>query len=502
MKINKRTQSLFVNVVLMLVLALTTTNTNASPENVTVPDFTAIDRYITAQMNQLGIPGLGLGIIHGNQVVHLHGFGVADSSRRAVTPQTPFHIGSITKPFTAVAVMQLVEAGKIDLDAPVQKYIPWFEVTDKEQSPKVTVRSLLTHTSGISEKDGNRIWVSPFGLEATLRGLGALPLTNPVGTTWQYSNINFSLAGLIVEKVSGQSYADYITQHIFQPLDMHHTFTSHASALADGLSAGHYYLLGYPFEGNGPLPPSYLPSGLVISTAEDLSHFAIAELNDGQYNGTSILSPRGMAETHTPGLAMMRGDYRGAMDWAVGTVDGIPVLRHDGDTGYFHGIIFLQPDQKWGVILLGNASGFVEITQVDDIAKNVVEMLNRRAPASVSPTFGMRLLYWAILLMPFLLVVGIVYGWRNRKRTKGWHVLVTVLLYLVIAYLVMQIPIPFPIPSMLVFYPEVAYGLLGTVTVGIGWSVIYTVIFLMRRKSWQLNLRLNGAERVHGFRGF
>ncbi len=126
-------------------LALTIGNVNASP-TLRETDFAAIDAYVATQRDNLGIPGLALGIDKDGQIVHLQSFGVADSSGRAVTPQTHFRLGSTTKSFTAPAVMQLVEAGKIDLDVPVQVYLPWFELADKEASAKIMVRNLLNHT--------------------------------------------------------------------------------------------------------------------------------------------------------------------------------------------------------------------------------------------------------------------------------------------------------------------------------------------------------------------
>ncbi|HSR30120.1 MAG TPA: serine hydrolase domain-containing protein, partial [Anaerolineae bacterium] len=217
-----------------LMLTLTIGNVGASVAQLGETDFAAIDAYVTTQRNDLGIPGMALGIVQGGQIAHLQGFGVAGPSGRMVTPQTPFYIGSVTKSFTALAVMQLVEAGKIDLDAPVQTYLPWFELADKEAAAKITVRNLLNHTTGISTKDGNRNLFSQQGLEEAVRGLGNVSLTEPVGTTYQYSNLNYTIAGLIVEKVSGQSYADYVPQHIFRPLDMRHSYASQALAQADG----------------------------------------------------------------------------------------------------------------------------------------------------------------------------------------------------------------------------------------------------------------------------
>src|SRR3989337_2657597 len=273
----------FVLVCLTLMLVLAIGNVKASRTLQTETDFAAIDAYVTEQVNNLGIPGMALGVGQNGQIAHLQGFGVADSSGRAVTPQTPFYIGSVTKSFTALAVMQLVEAGKIDLDAPVQTYLPWFELADKEASAKITVRHLLNQTTGISRIDGERDWTSQQGLEETVRGLTTIQLTQPVGTTFQYSNLNYNIAGLIVEKVSGQSYAEYMTQHIFEPLDMRHSYASRAPALADGLSEGHHYMFGHAFVSEGPIPPAHLPSGFLIASVEDMAHYTIAQLNDGRY---------------------------------------------------------------------------------------------------------------------------------------------------------------------------------------------------------------------------
>jgi len=179
---------MMIGLTLMLVPAIG--SVKASPTQQGETDFAAIDAYVDTQLNDLGIPGIALGIVQGDQIVHLQGFGFADSSGRKITPQTPFYIGSVTKSFTALAVMQLVEAGKIDLDAPVQTYLPWFELADKAASAKITVRHLLNQTTGISTIDGNRFWNSQLGLEETVRGLKTIQLTQPVGTTFQYSNTN------------------------------------------------------------------------------------------------------------------------------------------------------------------------------------------------------------------------------------------------------------------------------------------------------------------------
>jgi CubicO group peptidase (beta-lactamase class C family) len=161
MKTFKWYRRFFALICLTLIVSLTLGNVKASPTLQAEPDFAAIDAYI---------PGMALGIVWDGQIAHLQGFGVADSSGRAVTPQTPFYLGSVTKSFTALAVMQLVEAGKIDLDAPVQEYLPWFELADKEAAAKITVRNLLNHTTGISTIDGDRDRASQQGRYASFIG--------------------------------------------------------------------------------------------------------------------------------------------------------------------------------------------------------------------------------------------------------------------------------------------------------------------------------------------
>ena len=146
---------------LAICLALSVGPAFARPAPAVDPNFAAIDAYIEARMEDLRIPGLAIAIVHGDQVVHLKGFGVADPSGRAVTPQTPFIIGSLSKSFTALAIMQLVEQGKVDLNAPVQRYLPWFHLADEEASAQITVRHLLNQTSGLCTETGRAFQGNP-----------------------------------------------------------------------------------------------------------------------------------------------------------------------------------------------------------------------------------------------------------------------------------------------------------------------------------------------------
>jgi CubicO group peptidase (beta-lactamase class C family) len=485
MDTRKRYRIFLTLICLILMLALAIYNAKSSSMQPEEIDFAAIDAYIMEQMNDLGVPGMALGIVEDSQIAHLQGYGIADSSGRTITPQTPFYIGSVTKSFTALAVMQLVEAGKIDLDASVQEYLPWFELADKEASAKITVRNLLNHASGISEKDGNRFWASKQGLEEFVRGFHSVELAQPVGSTYQYSNINFGIAGLIVAKVSGQSYADYVTEHILEPLDMRHSTLSRESALTDGLSQGHYDMIGRPFTLERAISPAGIPSGGLIASAEDMSHYVLAQLNEGIYGDMAVLSPQGIQELHASAVAI-GPDTNYAIGWNSGTVDGISAVWHGGNLGNFTAFVIMTPDLESGIVLLANTSGYEMYDQIAQVALGVHSLLNGRSAVPVVPLpFYFRFLYWAILLTPFLQILGIILVWRNRQRIKGWGAVLIVIVNLAVVFLLLGLSqlIPFPLSSMLVFYPELGYGLIAVAALGIGWSVIYTVMCLRAQRS-------------------
>src|SRR6266496_2440543 len=194
--------------------------------------FEHVKNYLAQVRRGLRLPGLAVGIVKDDQIVYLCGLGAA-APGRAMTAQTPFIVGSLSKSFTALAVMQLVEAGKIALDTPVKQYIPWFRLADAGASSSITVKHLLTHTSGISRYDGRELLAGRGGktIEQSVRELRGLRLSQPVGAVFQYSNTNYLIAGLVVEVVSGPPFCEYVQQHIFNPLGMQHSYTSESAAI-------------------------------------------------------------------------------------------------------------------------------------------------------------------------------------------------------------------------------------------------------------------------------
>lgn len=336
----------------------------------------AIDAFMEERMQTLKIPGAALAIVRGDQIEYLRGYGVADSTGRAITPQTPFMLASVSKSFTALAIMQLAEDGKLDLNARVQKYLPWFQIADDKAASEITIRQLLYQTSGFSETDGNKINLdsnmAEDALTTSMKRLTTTKLIEAPGNAFEYSNINYGLLGAIVEAVSGQSFETYIQQNIFAPLDMKHSYTSLSDAEAGGATHGYYPFFGIPviYDRFMPYSRAVTPWAGLFSSAEDLAHYLVAHLNEGQYQGNAILSAQGITELHTPGVEINKWSGY-AMGWWVdpnfdlGAQDHtdslasykIPiVVSHEGSWSSFRTLALMVPEQRLGIVLLMNTN--------------------------------------------------------------------------------------------------------------------------------------------------
>lgn len=313
----------------------------------------AVDAFLSEQVKANRIPGLAIAMVKNNQVVLLKGYGEA-APGVPVTPQTQFYIGSVTKSFTALAVMQLVEQGKLELDAPVQQYLPWFKVAEEQASAQITVRNLLNHTSGLSEKGDPNASAYTASLDEQGRLLSEVHPTAPVGAQFQYYNQNYRLLGRLIEEVSGQSYADYMHANVFEPLGMLHTATNPAEA--PNLAQGYSRFFGFPLRQSQMYSPGRVPSGLMITTAEDMANFLIAQLNNTRSDGSAMLSSQWLAEMRTPPAGI---DSEYGMGWLV--AENGNVLAHGGAIEYFHAFIAMRLDEKTGFAILCNQDSMLSL---------------------------------------------------------------------------------------------------------------------------------------------
>lgn len=447
-------------------------------------NFTRLDKYIIQQMNATHIPGLSVGIVKDNKVIYLKGFGIADSSRRPVKPETPFIIGSMSKSFTALAIMQLAEAGKIDLNSPVQKYIPWFRVADPNFSSEITVRELLNQTSGLSTYVGWRKFVEQDNksLEQLVHDLSNTQLNNRPGEKFEYSNANYLILGLIVESVSHQSYGEYVKDHIFSPLDMRNSFTSYQSASKDGLAAGYQQWLSYPIQMNYPYLVNSLPAGYLIASADDMTHYLTAQMNGGEYNSTSILSSNGISELHKPAIDSEKDQTYG-MGWYEENVNGTYTIWHSGLIPNYNSYMAIMPKEHLGIVVLTNMGLPMSAQYIGRGLTSI--LLNKKSNENdLSPTQFYLLVDVAILLLIFLTfwsIFDLIQWIKKRKNRKiVSFALIRDITLLVIYFLVLSEIATISVPKMIItFIPDLGYVLLISMMILLI-NMLIRVVFIMK----------------------
>ncbi|SFK21325.1 serine hydrolase domain-containing protein [Rhodanobacter glycinis] len=316
------------------------------------------DGLVPFALRRGDVAGGVISVVKDGKVLFAKGYGYNNLKQRTVPSpaDTLFRIGSTSKLFTWTAAMQLVQAGKLNLDSDVNDYLD-FKIPPFQGKP-ITLRNLLTQSPGFEDTARNLISTDgkPVDLERYLKS--HLPARiYPPGDVVAYSNYGCGLAGYIVQRVSGQSFDDYVEQHLFKPLDMQHsTFRQPLPAQFEPLMAA-----SYDKASDGKLQPFEIvdpaPAGAMSSTALDMAHFMIAQLQGGSYDGNSILSPATTALMHTP----QRTDAPGMNGYALGFYQenshGQTIIGHAGDTDYFHTDLHLMLDADVGVFMSFNSAG-------------------------------------------------------------------------------------------------------------------------------------------------
>jgi CubicO group peptidase (beta-lactamase class C family) len=317
-----------------------------------------LDGYMPYALRSGDIAGAVVAVVKDGRIVTSRGYGYSDVAKR--TPVDPaltlFRPGSVSKLLTWTAVMQQVELGKIDLDADVNRYLD-FKIPPRDGKP-VTMRNLMQHVAGFEEQGKNVISTSR---EATPSFEVLLKRWTPAriyasGTTPAYSNYGASLAGYIVQRVSGEPFDAYIERHILVPLDMaHSTFRQPLPAnLAPLMSKGYEVASkeAKPFEFVGPAP-----AGALSSTGEDMARFMIAHLQQGEYQGKRILQPATAEMMHNSPLTMLPPLDRMELGFFETNVNGHEVIGHLGDTQNFHTSLHLFLNDGVGFYVSFNSPG-------------------------------------------------------------------------------------------------------------------------------------------------
>lgn len=317
-----------------------------------------IDAAVTAFRARLSIPGISVAIVKDNQIVFRRGYGLADLENQVpATARTVFRIASVTKSITAVAAMQLVEKGKLDLDAPIQKYAPSFPA----KAFPITTRQLLAHLSGVRNyKSGEGERTNRYdSLTDALAVFKDDPLDHEPGTKYTYTTLGYTLLGVVIEAASGMSYSEYLKEWVLKPAGMLHTQVDDIFEIIPNRARGYSPRVYGQFNGNwrnsSLMDSSYkIPGGGLVSTAEDLARFAIAVQNG------ALIKRETFAQMST-GQKTRDGRETGyGYGWYVDRREGRETdgsVWHGGVQAGFTADLWILPVKRLAVVILTNLEG-------------------------------------------------------------------------------------------------------------------------------------------------
>ncbi len=376
-------------------------------------DTAELDTFVDEMMDAYDVPGVGLAVVENGEIVYVRGYGVRDVATGApVTPATQFAIGSTTKSFTALGMMILVEEGRVDLDAPVTTYLPEFRLADPEATRTVTVRHLLSHSTGLVRTDASTFDRSVTAADL-IRDAATTELVGKPGEVFVYSNVNTIVAGEIIERVTGRSWEDFTRERVLQPLGMTTATLSvaeleqqndvalpHVLDVMDGLQTTDFLSLG-----------ADAPAGAINASAAEMARYvqfgvgngaplvsreSLSEMHTGQiaapdFNVTGLVAAQARAVAERPGSVppALVTDQQYGFYWGVERFLGAKLVEHGGNVTGLTANATLLPEGRSGVVVLANADGantFMEVVRL-----HVAELLLGRPGPDVNATLQAQL---------------------------------------------------------------------------------------------------------------
>ncbi|MDA1362657.1 serine hydrolase [Glycomyces luteolus] len=376
----------------------TFTAPSASAASATEPTPESIDAYLTDLYETSGVPGLSAVVTRGDEVVHAAGYG-RDSNGEKVTEDTPFRVASVSKSFTAMAVMILAEEGAVALDEPVVDQLPGFDMAD-DRVDEITVRHLLNQTSGFSDTTIDVVELEEAtSLEDYVARLADDALAADPGTDWAYANPNFNVAARLVEVASGRPFEEFMEARVFSPLGMDHSATR--DEIVDP-ALGYNSLFGaWIAREEEPGLLDNAGSGGIITSAADMGQWLISQNG----HGTQLVSPEGLEAMHTPTEVHEYG-----MGWGV-EPDG--TLVHSGNLTTFNAVEWIDPESGYGIAVMTSGAGLT------DTAWSGFEGLSALVKGETPPDPGHGR-QWFELVLGALSLAAVALGALAVARSRRW----------------------------------------------------------------------------------
>jgi CubicO group peptidase (beta-lactamase class C family) len=301
-------------------------------------NYKIVTDFIEQEMQSWNIPNVSIAIVNKDSLLFQKEYGQDKSHGN-------YLIGSISKSFTATAVMQLYEKGALVIDTPVMHYLPWFELRNKTISDEITVRHLLNQTSGFAKGAGFFTPKSQVQAEIEQEYKIYLQSLNiyeaGIGKTHIYSNLNYQILGQLIQKVSGLQYGEYVKKHIFAPLGMQNSFASYDETKKAGLKNGYQYFFGFLIKRSFTYNNNGIAAGDIASNTEDMSKFLQAWLNNGKGQNDTVIGKSLLGQMHRP------FSNRNGMGFSIGDWNGLHSIKHTGLSKNSSSAINILPNENY-----------------------------------------------------------------------------------------------------------------------------------------------------------
>jgi len=479
-------------VIIFILLFVPFDNAKAE-EGVSAKKLEQITSYFKEQLEQTSIPGASLTIVSDKDQLVTATYGVTKlKGEEPVKDTTSFEIGSLTKSMTAMAILQLVQQEVLTLDDLVVDHLPWFKIGDGKLSSSITIRQLLSHTSGLATNTHGVVWndverIRPSIIES-VKELKNAKLKEEPGEEFAYANMGYAILGAVIEEVTGQSYRDYISSHVFDPLQMGYTIIDHSYVPQLDIATPHKWLFGLQTEATlGSNSPFMISAGsMTISSAPDMGNYLMEWLLDDH---STVLEESSIKDAFKSEARVENNKYYG-LGWFVTTIDGTDVIYHPGGTEGSTSFAALIPSMNIGLVMLANSTtGYVTPMGMEMIDL----MLGNKAESVVGGYDSQKIVSVVELIMALLALVLLVWLFgsvASRRFLKGrkWVAvlrcifMITLfgcyLLFMSIAVTGMGLPGPFGVRG----YPLDFLIGVGGVLASLGLWTVYSIVALFTVK--------------------
>lgn len=360
----------------------------------------AIEAKTEARRKELGIPGMSLVIVKDDKVIYMKGLGYKDFEKQVpVTDDTQFAIGSATKAFTALTVLMAQDEGKLSLDDSPKKALPYFKMYDAETDKNITIRDLLSHSSGLNRTDLAMVTGKLNRAELIQVAAQAKP-TAKLREKFQYQNLMFTAAGEIVGNIEKKPWEKIVPEKVFKPLGM---TNSNMSIAQMEKSKDHSFGYNYNFDTRETTRLPYreilevAPAGSINSSAKDMAQWLRFVLNGGELNGKRLVSEKGFEEWLKPQMKISpNGKNSYGLGWFIQDWNGMKVVQHGGNIDGFNSLVAMIPEKKLGFVMLTNVSGSPLGSELMPIVWS--NILNEKTPAEKPSRAAMEKLVGTYLL--------------------------------------------------------------------------------------------------------